>query len=43
MFTQVHKTFMIESYLRNGREVEGEWQYFVSDCLEEFRNEFPNL
>ncbi|RZC42140.1 hypothetical protein BDFB_014303, partial [Asbolus verrucosus] len=43
MFTQLHKTFMIESYFRNGRKVEGEWQYSVSDCLEEFRNEFPNL
>ncbi|RZC33770.1 hypothetical protein BDFB_014795, partial [Asbolus verrucosus] len=28
---------------RNGRKVEGEWQYSVSDCLEEFRNEFSNL
>ncbi|RZB39575.1 hypothetical protein BDFB_014688 [Asbolus verrucosus] len=43
MFTQVHKTFMIESYFRNGRKVEGEWQYSVSDCLEEFRNEFLNF
>ncbi|RZC36959.1 hypothetical protein BDFB_013900 [Asbolus verrucosus] len=43
MFTQVYKTFMIESYVRNGRKVEGEWQYSVSDCLEELRNEFPNL
>ncbi|CAH1379033.1 unnamed protein product [Tenebrio molitor] len=38
-----HKIFMPESYIRNGRRVDGVWQYSMQDCSEEFRQEFPNV
>lgn len=41
-FTIEQKTFLIESYFRNGHRVNGEWVYSVELCLEEFRVQFPN-
>lgn len=43
VFSTEHKTFMIETYFRNGRKVDGQWLYSLGNCLEEFQNEFPNL
>lgn len=43
VFTIQHKSFMVESYFRNGSKIDGQWQYSLQDCLEEFRNEFPNF
>lgn len=40
-FSQEQRRFMVESYFRNGRRVEGAWHYSIQDCLEEFRAEFP--
>lgn len=40
---QQHKSFMVESYFRSGRRVEGVWQYSIQESFEEFRQEFPNL
>ncbi|RZC32279.1 hypothetical protein BDFB_014716, partial [Asbolus verrucosus] len=34
---------MVEAYLRNGRKVEGVWEYSISACIEEFRTEFPEM
>jgi hypothetical protein len=43
VFTLEHKTFLIESYFRNGLKVNGSWIYSVQNCLEEFIAEFPNV
>jgi hypothetical protein len=43
VFTLVQKTFLIESYFRNGLKVNGSWIYSVQNCLEEFIAEFPNV
>ncbi|RZC40597.1 hypothetical protein BDFB_014950 [Asbolus verrucosus] len=42
-FSQEQKTFMIESYFRNGCKIDGEWIYNIPDCFEEFRNEFSEI
>ncbi|RZB38673.1 hypothetical protein BDFB_014466 [Asbolus verrucosus] len=36
VFTVQHKTFIIESYFRNGVKIEGEWNFNSGACLEEF-------
>lgn len=41
VLSQEHRRFMVESYFRNGRRVDGAWNYSIHDCLEEFRAEFP--
>jgi hypothetical protein len=43
VFTLEQKTFLIESYFRNGLKVNGSWIYSVQNCLEEFIAEFPNV
>jgi hypothetical protein len=43
LFTLEQKTFLIESYFRNGLKVNGSWIYSVQNCLEEFIAEFPNV
>lgn len=43
VFSTAEKSFMIESYFRNGRKVDGEWQYSIQSCLEEFQEQFPNV
>lgn len=43
VFTVEQKTFMIESYFRNGSRVNGAWTYSVPLCLEEFRLQFPHI
>lgn len=40
---QEHKIFIVESYFRNGRRVEGVWQYSIQDCFEEFQQQFPDI
>ncbi|XP_063919174.1 uncharacterized protein LOC135134425 [Zophobas morio] len=41
-FTLEHKTFMIESYFRNGQKIDGQWQYSIPDTWTEFKEQFPN-
>jgi hypothetical protein len=45
VFTMVllreHKVFMVEAYFRNGTKVDGNWEYSVSACFEEFQERFP--
>jgi hypothetical protein len=36
-----HKVFMVEAYFRNGTKVDGNWEYSVSACFEEFQERFP--
>jgi hypothetical protein len=43
VFTLEQKTFLIESYFRNGLKVNGSWIYSVQNCLEEFIAEFLNV
>jgi hypothetical protein len=43
VFTLEQKTFLIESYFRNGLKVNSSWIYSVQNCLEEFNAEFPNV
>jgi hypothetical protein len=43
LLTLEQKTFLIESYFRNGLKVNGSWIYSVQNCLEEFIAEFPNV
>jgi hypothetical protein len=43
LLTLEQKTFLIESYFRNGLKVNGSWIYFVQNCFEEFIVEFPNV
>jgi hypothetical protein len=38
VLTLEQKTFLIESYFRNGLKVNGSWIYSVQNCLEEFPN-----
>ncbi|KAI4467915.1 diphosphoinositol pentakisphosphate kinase [Holotrichia oblita] len=39
-----HKIFIIQCYYRTGRKLEnGEWVYSINRCIEEFRQQFPNL
>ena len=40
---QEHKIFIVESYFRNGRRVEGVWQYSIQDGFEEFQQQFPDI
>jgi hypothetical protein len=37
------KTFLIESYFRDGLKVNGSWMYSFQNCLEEFIAEFLNV
>lgn len=42
MFTQEQTTFILESYFRNGQRLpNGEWNYSMEMCREEFRQAFP--
>ncbi|RZC38291.1 hypothetical protein BDFB_009393, partial [Asbolus verrucosus] len=42
MLTIEYKSFLLESYFRNGVKLEnGEWSYSVQTCFEEFRGRFP--
>ncbi|RZB40389.1 HTH 29 domain containing protein, partial [Asbolus verrucosus] len=43
VYSVEQKSFMIESYFRNGRKINDEWSYSIQDCLEEFRVEFPTV
>jgi hypothetical protein len=43
VFTLEQKTFLIESYFRNGLIVNGSWIYSLQNCLEEFIAEFLNV
>jgi hypothetical protein len=43
VFTLEQKTFLIESYFRNGLKVNGSWIYSVQNCLEDFITEFANV
>ncbi|KAL1516429.1 hypothetical protein ABEB36_000347 [Hypothenemus hampei] len=43
VFTMEQKTFMLESYFRNGNKINGVWTYSLQLCMEEFRIEFPNV
>jgi hypothetical protein len=43
VFTLEQKTFLIESYFRNGLKVNDSWTHSVQNCLEEFIAEFPNV
>ncbi|CAH1379233.1 unnamed protein product, partial [Tenebrio molitor] len=36
------KIFIVESYFRNGHLIDGEWQYSIEACFEEFRLQFPD-
>jgi hypothetical protein len=36
-----HEVFMVEAYFRNGTKVDGNWEYSVSACFEEFQELFP--
>jgi hypothetical protein len=36
-----HKVFMVEAYFRNETKVDGNWEYSVSACFEEFQERFP--
>ncbi|RZC36811.1 hypothetical protein BDFB_013083, partial [Asbolus verrucosus] len=40
VYTLEQKTFLVESYFRNGTKVDGVWTYSVQNCMEEFRTEF---
>ncbi|RZC10195.1 hypothetical protein BDFB_014799 [Asbolus verrucosus] len=43
MLTIEHKSFLLESYFRNGVKLEnGEWSYSVQVCFEEFQEHFIN-
>lgn len=42
-FDRHQKTFMVESYFRNGRKVDGLWSYSIQECYQEFSAEFPEL
>jgi hypothetical protein len=41
VFLREHKVFMVEAYFRNGTKVDGNWEYSVSACFEEFQERFP--
>ncbi|KAL1498412.1 hypothetical protein ABEB36_009218 [Hypothenemus hampei] len=43
VFTNEQKTFMIETYFRNGHQVNGEWVYEIQPCFREFREQFPEF
>ncbi|RZC40620.1 hypothetical protein BDFB_015163, partial [Asbolus verrucosus] len=43
VYTLEQKTFLVESYFRNGTKVDGVWTYSVQNCMEEFRTEFPEV
>lgn len=43
VFTKEQRTFMIESYFRNGVFNNGEWVYSTRACLNDFRQRFPNV
>ncbi|RZC34178.1 hypothetical protein BDFB_015106 [Asbolus verrucosus] len=42
-FSQEQKSFMLESYFRNGHKTDGVFQYNIPNCLEEFQNELPGV
>jgi hypothetical protein len=35
-------TFIVVSYFRNGRFINGEWRYSLSDCKNEFWAKYPD-
>jgi hypothetical protein len=43
VFTLEQKTFLIESYFRNGLKANGSWIYFRTKLLKEFMAEFLNV
>ena len=38
-----HKTFMLETYFRNGVVIEGEWHYNSGAISQEFQQKFPDF
>ncbi|RZC39840.1 hypothetical protein BDFB_014617, partial [Asbolus verrucosus] len=42
MFQLEHKSFILESYFRNGQKLEN-GQYSIPSCIEEFHQRFPNF
>jgi transposase len=42
VFSQEQKIYIVESYFRNGHLIDGEWQYSIEACFEEFRLQFPD-
>lgn len=44
MFLLEHKTFIIQSYFRNGEKQDnGQWIYSTNMCIADFREKFPNF
>lgn len=44
MFELEHKIFLTESYFKNAeRQPNGEWEYSIERCVNDFRNAFPNF
>lgn len=43
VFTREHKSFIIESYFRNGIHENGQWIYSVQACMVEFQQKFPDI
>jgi hypothetical protein len=41
-FSQEQKIYIVESYFRSGHLIDGEWQYSIEACCEEFRQQFPD-
>jgi hypothetical protein len=42
VFSQEQKIYIVESYFRNRHLIDGEWQYSIEACFEEFRLQFPD-
>jgi hypothetical protein len=42
VYSVEQNTFIVVSYFRNGRFVNGEWTYSLSDCKNEFRAKYPD-
>ena len=43
VFSMEHKTFMIESYFRNGVAIEGEWHYNSGALWQELQQKFSDF
>lgn len=43
VFNTEQKAKIIECYFRTGVKVNGEWQYSISECMADFREEHPEL
>lgn len=42
-FTLEQKSFMVETYFRNGRKIDGVWVYSLDHCLQDFQEEYPGV